>query len=376
METALILPGLIIFSLTLVIFGGTIIRFVKSWTHKYEASPSHSKMIEWAAQFNHKISPILISIAGPIGGLLISSGVGTHLKYDEIYTPVNHDHFLTIIVLYAVSAIAYWNSILFNEQSTPIIKSFNILGMAQGFILCIFLAIQLGPFSLFGFIPVIITFPLLCPYLFSLLLFIEIRKRFYHFKKELDEEDYIYDSLVLEKVEGIITNEKVENPLIFFLLLPFVALQQAILLLFGQESMSIIKAFTETTTYTFSQYEPPPHPGTGHYLCTIASRGSTWLVKPQRKGIRGGKEIDVNRQLMIANAFEEWLEIHTPRFHRFLRSNYNKVGIPLNNFVQAKWASNLFFILMKPWEWFFLVWLYIFDKNPEKRIQKQYLPSK
>ena len=189
-----------------------------------------------------------------------------------------------------------------------------------------------------------------------------------------EEEDVVYDSLVLSTADKVVKSNQLENPLLFFLLIPFIATQQAVLVLFGQEPDSFIKAFAETCTFTFSQFPPPPNPGTGHYLCTIASRGSEELVKPLRKGWRGGREIDVNRQLLVSNAFEEWLEEHSPIFHTYLRGFYNRVGQPLNEMVQSPRISNVVFVLMKPLEWFFLFWLYLVDEKPENRIHRQYLP--
>ncbi len=366
--------GGIIFIITLIISGGAFIRFVKSFKHNYIPLDSPNPYVQWITRFNYKAAPFIISTLGPLGGFLISWTANDHTKHDIFYTPINHDHFLTIFIFYLISLVAFWLSILYKNKMPPLLEVFSLLGMAQGFILCTFLSIHFAHFMLVAFIPMLITFPLICPLLFGMLLFVQIRKHFYGFREKQRDEDPVYDSLILDHAHKFVANDTVNNPFIFFLLLPFIAIQQSVLILFGQVPLSAIKAFTETTTYTFSQYAPPPDLG-GHYLCTIASRGSHWLVRPLRKGIRRGKIIDVNRQLLVANAFEEWLEQNTPNFHRFLRKNYNKVGIPLNQMVNNKWMSNLMFIIMKPFECFFLIWLYTFDIAPEKRIQRQYLPK-
>ncbi|MGK0390393.1 MAG: hypothetical protein ACI94Y_003146 [Maribacter sp.] len=153
-------------------------------------------------------------------------------------------------------------------------------------------------------------------------------------------------------------------------------IQQAILILFGQQPDSFIKAFAETCTYALSQLPDLPNPSDGHYLCTIASRGHANLVKPFRKGWRGEGIIAVNRQLLIANAFEKCLEEYTPIFHRYLRKFYTSVAKPMNDAVQSRWISNVVFILMKPLEWCFLFWLYLVDPSPESRIHRQYLLTK
>jgi len=331
------------------------------------------------AWFNYKISPVIISIIAPIGGFYMSFNFNSHLKYDDLmYTPLNHDHMLTIFIFYALSLVAYWMSWLGKNKMSPLLKTLTILGMAEGFVLCLFLTIHFGPFILFGFFPALVTFPLLSPFLFALLLFVEIRRQFYLFKKEAleKEEDIDYDSLVLSTADKVVKSSYLENPFLFFFLIPFIAVQQGILMLFGQQPDSFIKAFAETCTFTFSQFPPPPNPGDGHYLCTIASRGNKKLVKPLRKGWRGGRVIDVNRQLLISNAFEEWLEEYTPIFHSYLRRFYTTVAKPLNEMVKSSRISNAVFMIMKPLEWFFLFWLYLVDEKPENRIHRQYLHQK
>lgn len=382
MEALFIIIGIPIFVLTLIMIFGTMIRFVKSFKHHYEPmksprdnDPNRPHPLSY---FNYNIAPAIISVFAPIGGFFITLSASPHTQYDDLfYTPINHDHLLTIVVFYIMAVVSFWVSQMKENQLSPLMHSFVILGMAQGIILCIFLAIQFGGFMVFGLMPIVITFPLLSPFLFALLLFIEIRRQYYLQKQKIlkQEEDVVYESLVLSTAEKVVKSDVLENPFLFFLLIPFIALQQTILILFGQQPDSFIRAFVDTCTYTFSQFDPPPNPDLGgHYLCTMASRGNPKLVKPLRKGIRGGKIIDVNRQLMISNAFEEWLEQHTPVFHRYLRGFYNKVGKPLNDMVQSRNISNLMFLIMKPLEWFFLLWLYIFDRCPENRIHRQYLP--
>ncbi|MBC7863307.1 MAG: hypothetical protein IAF38_10055 [Bacteroidia bacterium] len=112
-----------------------------------------------------------------------------------------------------------------------------------------------------------------------------------------------------------------------------------------------------------------------HYLCSVAAFGNKKLVKPTRNGIRGGKLILVNRQLLIANAFENWFEDHSPRLHKIMRGTYDAMNIPADKWAQKRSIANFFYIVMKPAEWFFLCWLYLFDKKPETRIAKQYLPK-
>ena len=91
-------------------------------------------------------------------------------------------------------------------------------------------------------------------------------------------------------------------------------------------------------------------------------------------GLRHGHKVIVNRQLCIANAFEQVLEERTPRFHRAVRNFYDTYGFPVAKLIRSRYAADLVYLLMKPLEWFFLAVLYLTDARPENRIALQYLP--
>ncbi len=157
------------------------------------------------------------------------------------------------------------------------------------------------------------------------------------------------------------------------LALPLLGVLVLILTLFGQQPDAFIRAWTDTADWTLSQKIPPPSvPMDTHYLCTVAAGGHGKVVKPLRTGKRHGHEVIVNRQLCVANAFEQLLEERTPRFHRFVRRNYDRYGLPIARLIRTKAAADVVYILMKPAEWIFLAVLYLFDRKPENRIAVQY----
>lgn len=159
----------------------------------------------------------------------------------------------------------------------------------------------------------------------------------------------------------------------FIFLIPVFVVVILFLILFGQDYNSLVKVFTHTATWGFSQkIPPPPLPHQGHYLCTVAAHGNPKVVKPLRLGKRAGQTIIVNRQLLIANAFEELISDFSPKIHKILRKNYDKYGLDISQKINTKTASNITYLLMKPLEWFFLICLYLFCTNPENKIQKQY----
>ena len=159
----------------------------------------------------------------------------------------------------------------------------------------------------------------------------------------------------------------------FIMVIPIAIVMELLLILFGQGPDGIVQAFTMTADWTFSkQIPPPPIDYDGHYLCTVAAGGHQKIVKPLRFGKRLGQPIIVNRQLCIANAFEELIAEKTPSFHKKLRHFYNTHGYPLSRLITSPAKADAVYILMKPLEWFFLLILYLFDPNPESRIARQY----
>ncbi len=152
-----------------------------------------------------------------------------------------------------------------------------------------------------------------------------------------------------------------------------IALIEIIFVLLGQGLDAPIKAFTETADWTFSQQiPPPPLEYDGHYLCTVAAGGHRKVVKPLRLGTRRNETIVVNRQLCIANAFEELIQEKMPRFHRRIRYIYDTYGYPISRKITTPTRADIIYILMKPLEWMFLIFLYTFDLKPEQRIARQY----
>lgn len=159
------------------------------------------------------------------------------------------------------------------------------------------------------------------------------------------------------------------------LLIPILGVLTMILILFGQQPDSVILAFTKTSDWILSgEIAPPPVAYDTHYLCTVSLRGHKKVVKPIRYGMRRGEKIVVNRQLCVANAFEQLIQEKTPRFHRAVRQFYDTYGYPISKHIKSAWAADVVYFIMKPLEWIFVFVLYLCDEKPEDRIYSQYLP--
>ncbi|MCL2212791.1 MAG: hypothetical protein FWB93_03035 [Oscillospiraceae bacterium] len=161
----------------------------------------------------------------------------------------------------------------------------------------------------------------------------------------------------------------------FIVLIPLCGILIVFLTLFGQSPNSIVRVFTETAGWTFSQRVPPPPLNhTGHYLCTVAAKGKKSIAKPLFVGKRHNRPIIVNRQLQVANAFEDLIAEKLPRIHKKLRGLYDKYGYPVSRHINTTTRSTMTYIAMKPVEWLFLFILYSVDIKPEERITRQYVP--
>lgn len=181
-----------------------------------------------------------------------------------------------------------------------------------------------------------------------------------------------YKSPFLNRLSRILSQCRKLPVAALVLLLPMCAVILGILTLFGQQHV-LIDAFTQTDDWYFStKIAPPVESYQGHYLCTVAAQGSPQIVKPLRRGIRHGVPIIVNRQLCVANAFEDLLLQHRPCLHRFIRRNYDRYGLPVCRYIDRPWKANVIYWVMKPAEWLFIVVLYSCDTAPEQRIAKQY----
>lgn len=135
-----------------------------------------------------------------------------------------------------------------------------------------------------------------------------------------------------------------------------------------------LDVFARTCTHAFSALPlEVARSSCGHYLCTIAARGHPSLVRPERLGVRRGEIIVVNRQLAIANAFEELLHVRWPRFGRAARRGYDRLAIPICGWIKSRWLADVLYLAMKPAEWLFYVALLALDpQSPETRIDAMY----
>lgn len=293
------------------------------------------------------------------------------LYNDQIHTPIATEHELTIVIFSLIGIAGYFILNHIDISKTPPLVTVMLIS-------CIYIGIAvavLWTIQITALRP--IDFLILALYPFNLLILAAglLRRKLTEYKNTIGNRELRNDKLQWLN-QRLLRSESL--PLYAFLLmLPVIGIVICILLLFGQRPDSIIQAWTQTSDWTLSTKQAPPNLYVDeHYLCTVAAGGHKKIVKPQREGSRHGHRVAVNRQLCIANAFEQVLEERTPRFHKAVRGFYDKYGFPVARLIRTSLAADIVYIVMKPLEWIFLIVLYLTDIDPEKRIAVQYLPKK
>ncbi len=300
-----------------------------------------------------------------------------HLPSDRIsgdwHTPIASWHLTTIITFAILAILGYLVIRLFGSKLPPLVLVTGISFMIIGSLLSAMSIIQLSAnfFSNDGMVPIFLS---LFPLNYIICSFALTRKVIIEYKE--DEQKSVYKNPFLRKCNQILHKSKNWPLIAFILTVPILAIIIIILTLFGQQPSAAIKAFTETSDWMLSQKISPPaiYENTPHYLCTVSLKGHPSLVRPLRYGIRRNKKIILNRQLCVANAFEQLIQERTPNLHRIIRNFYDKYGYPLSKHIKTPISADIIYILMKPLEWFFVFILYIADKKPEDRIAGQYIP--
>lgn len=297
--------------------------------------------------------------------------------YQQLYNTNKHQPIwtegqFTFFLLCVIGAIGYFLlSFVKLEKMPPLIIVLSISAMYLGIAECVVWCIHIFSVDYWCCL-----FPFDC-------VIIAMKTVRYKIKEwnimELElHHDHVYEGHpILNYFHKKLTHAAYWPTIAFVLVWPLMGIMLCILILFGQAPDVMIKAWTETAGWRLSQQTAPPNlPTDGHYLCTVAARGHSRIVKPLRIGERHGHLIVVNRQLCIANAFEQIIEEKTPLFHKWIRKFYDTYGFPIAKQIRTKGAADMVYFMMKPLEWLFLIVLYLCDAQPERRISVQYLPKR
>ncbi|QKY71497.1 DUF6688 family protein [Lentibacillus sp. CBA3610] len=289
------------------------------------------------------------------------------------YASLANEHMLTVVVFVTLGVVSFWVISLTQSGLSPIIY----VGLSTIIILnVLFAAAYLTHTSFSHDGQLFPVFLLQVSFLSLTFLYIaRLKDSLDEFLKNQQEKEITYSNKLLLFFFRVTQHYQKMPRLWAITLFPVLIIIQLILVLFGQRPDSFIRVFLETSSFNYSVI-PAPKPeivkGDGHYLCTVSARGHKKLVKPVRSGIRKESRITVNRQLLIANAFENIMEQYIPKSHKIIRTFYDNYGYPISKHINSKWKADAVYFLMKPVELFFLLVLYTVDRKPENRIHMQY----
>ncbi|HVK69725.1 MAG TPA: DUF6688 family protein [Polyangium sp.] len=294
----------------------------------------------------------------------------------EVFRPLAEPEVFGLLAFHLVTALAYVVSRRRRAALHPAMAELLVhAGMLAGMAIHVLLAVHFGKWVLIGVVFPPAFLPCLSPVLTVILYGAELRHRL---RLRGAEARAIGKPLTVyrEGPEQSFLPERIHRPTLLraLALSPVVlgvhAVIQAVWL---GHAAGALQVFTRTCDYTLSRLPVEVLPGDCHYLCTVAARGHSWLVRPLRMGRRGGVPIVVNRQLAVANAFEDLLHERWPRFGRLARRTYDLLARPVCNHLRPAWVSDVVYLVMKPAEWVFYVALVLFDPRlPETRIDRMY----
>ncbi len=329
-----------------------------------EAWNRKMRQVEYITVFLGFLYSILVHLFLEIG---YNADWTKQLYNEQVHTPVWTQGRLTVIVLSLVGIAGYlFLSVIQVNKVPPLMTVLAIAAMYLGVVECGFWILQTMAhiLGLFPFNCIIIAAK-------------TVRRLVYEWQAAREKEEKSFSNTFLAKINQKLINAAAWPVAAFVLMWPLLGILIGILVLFGQRPDSIIKAWTETSDWNLSRRVAPQNIYYDeHYLCTVAAGGHENIVKPLRLGERHGHQVIVNRQLCVANAFEQILEEKTPGLHRHVRHFYDNYGFPIARLIHSPYLADGIYFLMKPLEWFFLIVLYLTDVNPENRIAMQYMPAK
>jgi hypothetical protein len=310
-----------------------------------------------------------------LSGTCVRDGCGMDLA-----RPFAEPWVIAPALLHVVTALAFALSRRRPERLRPAVETGVLAAMVTGMVLHVALTIQLGAgFLLMGVVLAPFALPVVSPLLTVLCYATELVVRLRRRGAEESATTETVGAGVYREVEvpgDLDPHQAMSRPWLYRALAgaPVLLGAYAVLsALVTHRALAGALAFTETCEHTFSRLPIQHVPGNCHYLCTVAARGHGWLVRPERLGVRGGETIVVNRQLAVANAFEDLLHVRWPRFGRLCRAVYDRLGLPVSRVIRWRLVADVIYLAMKPAEWaFYAVLLALDPGDPEARIDRMY----
>ncbi len=300
---------------------------------------------------------ILLLVVAPVWGYLLNGRLADcEQRCASDYRLLSVPQINGLYAAYAATLVAYFVCRARPEMQRPATEAGLLAALLAGAALMVPVGAHFAPLAPFGLLFAPIGLPLLSPYAVALWYGVEFVRR----ARRRGE-----DEAVRRRAAGLARAAALASPLLLGLYAVLHAWWRG-------HPAGAIEAFTQTCGEGyFAQLQKPV--GDCHYLCTVAAQGHPRLVKPERLGRRRGRPILVNRQLAVANAFEDLLHERWPRFGRAARRLYDRLGLPVSALIRSRWVADAVYLAMKPAEWGFYLALLLLDRSPpEGRIDRMY----
>lgn len=337
--------------------------------------PKDKKILRSGKMFEYLTLVLGVSYSIPlilVTDIIFSADWTDVLVNNQKHSPIWTQSYPTIAIVLAVALIGYLIlSSIRVEKMPPLVIVCSMAAMYLGAIECLLWIVQIF------FRDASFLFVSLLPFNWLVITAKTVRYKILEWNEVEEPKTADYEGKPILAFLNAKFNQAACWPVLaLILMLPLLGIIMCILVLFGQRPDYFIKAWIETSDWNLSAQTAPPNVmHDEHYLCTVAAGGHKEIVKPIRMGERHGHRVVVNRQLCIANAFEQILEERTPGFHKRIRHFYDTYGFPIARLIRSRFAADVVYVLMKPLEWIFLVVIYFCDVKPENRIAVQYLPK-
>ncbi len=334
-----------------------------------------------------RAAEILILVVLPMWGLAYSHALGSPTctvrssDFDTaVFRPFAEPAILGLVAFHSVTALAYFVSRKRPRALRPFGEATVHALLGAGIVVHAVVAVHIARWAIVGVVLAPIFLPCLAPLLTVALYVAELRARL----RRRGLEAALASPFV--KSDSVYRKGPVQEPLPPAprvhrgMLLRLFATSPVVLGVYAVihaawlgHATGALDVVTNTCGHVLSTMPVVMLPENGHYLCTVAAHGHPSLVRPERLGRRGGVVIVVNRQLAIANAFEDLLHERWPLFGRVARRLYDRLALPICRHLKARWLADLTYVVMKPAEWIFALTLLLLDPDdPELRVGRMY----
>ncbi len=189
---------------------------------------------------------VVYTIISPIIGFIRFDSYGAE-------TPFAKQHVLTVILFVMVSSLSFWIARFTTKTTNPILRIIVSIGLLQGIVLCVITSIHFLPFIPLGIVNPILGFELLSP-VFALFI---LGREFYFYNKTVfnydDAMPYRHELGFIPIPVKIIQAPFIPRMVIYGgMLIVLVIIQMLFAYGCGQDPDAIIKAFTHSQGFVFS----------------------------------------------------------------------------------------------------------------------------